>query len=106
MNDIDFEQFTSPSAISISGRDKGIAAREKLDLKTKDADDSEYRIIVPEYIISLHISFLLGLFGDSIRKLGKEDFLKKYQYQDYEKYKTNIDESVTRALMTSDVLRK
>lgn len=66
------------SARVISGRPKGEARRAKEKLDTYDViPDMGYRLVVPEKVFSVSSSFLLGLFGDSIRTLGEARFRER-----------------------------
>ena len=62
-----------------TGRPEGKAVRKELKLNEKDKTSEIYTIYIPEGTTSFNTSFFLGLFFDSIKKLGSiESFKKKY----------------------------
>lgn len=63
---------------SFAGRVEGKGVREKLKLDTKDKNGNNYDITMPEDTTSFNPSFYLGLFYDSIKTLGWDNFIKKY----------------------------
>lgn len=64
----------------LSGRDLGREVREKLDIR--DLEKTEDRIVVhvPDDVFLVSSSFFKGLFGDSIRALGRSSFREKYDF--------------------------
>lgn len=89
---------------SFSGRREGRAVRKKHNLDEKDKDDNSYVVSMPQDTTSFNPSFFLGLFYQSIKKLGIDEFQKKYifsydnLYESLKKViKNNIDLSITRA---------
>ncbi|PHQ63059.1 MAG: hypothetical protein COC10_08145 [Sphingobium sp.] len=68
MTAIDLEQLTGAGKVhNLSGRERGLAARELFDLDKLDADAQPVDVIVPEYVYSLTPSFVQGFFGQSVR---------------------------------------
>lgn len=89
----------------VSGRQLGIDQRNKLKLDQIDKDQKKYNIIIPKNIISLNPSFFLGLFGESIRKLGnQENFLSKYNFSAGESIMMSVYDGIRDALNQVDVL--
>lgn len=67
------------NSTTFSGRPEGKAVRDLIHVDRMDDDDDTYVVIVPEDTTSFNTSFFLGLFYDSIKKLGSiEAFKKKY----------------------------
>ena len=95
---------TSSRGTAFAGRPEGQQVREVLKLKTLDADVYLYSIVLPDDTTSFNPSFYLGLFYESIKKLGWEKFQEKYQF-DYtifrpalaEVIRQNIDECERKA---------
>jgi len=52
----------------------------------------------------VNISFFLGMFGKSVRSLGREEFLRHYQFRCDEDLRPLIDLGVDQALKTSNAL--
>lgn len=103
MKTIDLGLYNSSS--TFSGRSRGKAIREKCKFDDLDQTIDEVKILIPGNTDSLHSSFLLGLLGKSIRKLGLEQFEKKYIFEGYNKHAKEIEEAKTRALLISDILK-
>lgn len=64
----------------ITGRNKGKDYRKKLNLDSLEDDFPIICVDVPKDTIGINISFMLGLFGKSIRKYGRTKFLEKYKF--------------------------
>ena len=88
----------------LSGRDTGEAARKRYKLDVLDADDETIIVKIPDKIWTLSASFFLGCFGNSVRKLGEDNFRKKYIFDCDELFIPNIDDGIYRALHTSGEL--
>lgn len=81
-----------------SGRDKGENARKLLRLNERDIDDKKYLIAVPD-VYSINVSFFLGCFGESVRKLKYNGFKDKYLFKTQNKIiDMNIEDGILRAL--------
>ena len=73
MKMINLEELTGNGRVhNLSGRLRGLAARDlyKLDEFDQSAEDAE--VVVPGYVYSLTPSFVQGLFGESIRASGND----------------------------------
>jgi len=65
---------------SFTGRKEGQLVREELSLSQKDHDEYRYEFVIPEDTQLFDSSFYLGLFFDSIKKLGWDKFAQKYRF--------------------------
>lgn len=82
----------------LSGREEGKSMRKTLKLDTRDSDNEKYELIVPD-VLSITASYFLACFGESVRKLGEEGFLKKYQFKtNNESINKNIKDGIKSAL--------
>lgn len=62
-----------------TGRPEGRKVRQELNLDEMDKKNSEYNVYIPSGTTSINASFFLGLFFNSIERLGSvEAFKKKY----------------------------
>ena len=94
----------SSRGTAFAGRPEGQQVREELKLKTLDMDVNLYSIVLPDDTTSFNPSFYLGLFFESVKKLGWSKFQEKYQF-DYtifrpvlaEVIRQNIDECERKA---------
>lgn len=89
---------------SFSGRREGREVRKKHSLDEKDKDDNSYIVSMPQDTTSFNPSFFLGLFFQSIKNLGMDNFQKKYIFSYDNLYdslrdviRKNIDLSIIRA---------
>jgi len=97
------EVRTSPQSRVFSGRDRGEAARRKYGLAKRDSSDEIVTVIIPPDTYSMNMSFFLGMFGDSVRKLGKDRFYEKYRFECKDVHWPSIREGVDRALKESSI---
>lgn len=89
----------------ISGRKYGKELREKLKINEIDNSTEDIKIIIPKDIFSFNSSCFLGMFGESVRKLGsKEKFLEKFIFDCSEIIKINIDDGISDALNNMNAL--
>jgi hypothetical protein len=98
------EARTSTKAKVFAGRDRGKFWRERFNLDVLDEDQSTVKVIIPPDVISLNISFFLSLFGDSVRRLGREDFLQHYVFESDPVLIPLIEQGVDQALKRSNAL--
>lgn len=58
-----------------------MAVRNDAHLERLDVGDEDVRVVIPADTFSVTSSFFLGMFGDSIRRLGRHAFRKKYTFE-------------------------
>ena len=81
MNDVlDLKKYMHRNANIYSGRDCGKNARKDLNIDDKDNDENTYIVYLNKRTTLVASSFFLGLFGISVRKLGKNKFNSKYKF--------------------------
>ncbi len=101
----DLSKFSSGQQKIFSGRDYGIAVRNQICLeRLEDGPDTNFKFIIPKYVVSLNSSFFLGLFGRSIRRLGIAAFEKRFEFDCEPHIQRNIEAGKRRALLTSNVI--
>jgi len=90
---------------NLSGKERGIAARQKLGLDALDQFPGEIAVIIPDFVDTISPSFFQGLFSQSIRALhGKAAFLKKYHFVANDSIKRWIEIGVRNASSSRDEL--
>lgn len=62
---------------SFSGRPEGQAVRVSLSINKCDNDEDSFKIKIPSDTTSFNPSFFLGLFYDSVKKIGSVDKFKE-----------------------------
>lgn len=79
---VNFEQITDNGRITyLSGKNKGLAARQTLNLEQSDKNDEIYQVVIPESV-DCNESFLSGVFSNSITFFKtRSAFLNKYQFE-------------------------
>ncbi|MGU3577113.1 hypothetical protein ACLBWZ_16480 [Brucellaceae bacterium C25G] len=78
---IDFAKLTGNGEVrNLSGKERGVAARAELGLDNYDASENEVLVKVPSYVDTISPSYFQGLFSESIKKLNKDGFSKKYKF--------------------------
>lgn len=75
---IDMDAYRTSSVGVFSGRQRGRKVRSSANIPEKDQDDNNYMVNFPSDVYHVASSFFLGMFGDSVRALGEEEFRGKY----------------------------
>jgi len=101
---IDLKNYSTPGAIFLSGRPKGEGIRNEIGLDRVDTSETVI-VEIPDSIISLNSSFFLGLFGPSVRKLGPEEFRRRFSFNGPAAIYRDIDDGVRQALKDSNPLK-
>lgn len=95
---------TSPQAKVFAGRERGKYWRKEFNLDEVDKEEGTVEVLIPEDIISLNISFFLNLFGESIRRLGRENFRTHYHFTSDPILEPSIAQGIEQALKRSSAL--
>ena len=103
MKNIDLSKLTQNIKV-ISGRDRGMELREKLKIDEKDIDEEIYEFEIAQDVYSFNSSGFLGLFSDSIKKLGEKKFREKYQFKCSELIRMNIEDGIRDAVNKANPL--
>lgn len=92
---IQLSKYKPVRSTIFTGRAQGEDSRKDLNLSSLEQKNDIIDVIIPQDTSSLNPSFFLGLFYESIKELGMEKFINKYNFI----YETHNPEIV-------DVLRK
>ncbi|ABF42399.1 hypothetical protein Acid345_3398 [Candidatus Koribacter versatilis Ellin345] len=79
-NVIDLIEYRLPETKTYSGRVRGEFVRRQMKLEQLDSQIEVVQIVIPADTFSVNMSFFLGLFGDSVRTLGKHGFFEHYSF--------------------------
>lgn len=82
----DLEKYRSKNSKVFTGRDKGKYVRETSKFDDLEKNSDKVIFIIPEDLFSINPSFLEELLINVVSKLGKERFLKKYEFRNRGKY--------------------
>jgi hypothetical protein len=87
-----------PSILVYTGRARGGNDRKRYGLDRVDGNDEVVEVVVPDAIYTVTSSYFLGLFGDSVRALGREAFVRKYPLTGPKHVTKKLDDWIARAL--------
>ena len=105
MNTVDLSKArTSKDAKVFAGRERGKHWRSAFNLDDLDGADDPVRVIIPDDVIAVNISFFLSMFGKSVRSLGKEGFRQHYAFECREDLLPLISLGIDQAVKTSSAL--
>lgn len=85
-----------------TGRDRGKYVREKSNIDAIEKKFDKIEIIIPDNIFSINPSFLEELFVNIVKKLGKDEFYKKFSFTNKGSY--NFERPLSSAI--NRILRK
>lgn len=103
IDEIDFGKLGGPVYV---GRDKGQHVRARLDLDSVDLQRGEVRVRIPPSTYSVNSSFFLGMFGESIVRLGSsEKFFQHYRIEAPPSIGAEIQSIVQRAITEQGIIR-
>lgn len=102
---INLQDKISAGSKILSGRDKGEALRQKIDLDKREEEHNKITIVIPPSIVSFNSSYFLGLFTPSIKKYKtREGFLEKYEFECDQFIQQDIEDGIKEALKKSNLL--
>lgn len=78
--EVQISQYRNNGAKIFTGRDKGIKARDELDLNNLDEQNETVKVLIPSDTWGINPSFFGGMFEGSIKTLGSK-FTEKYQFE-------------------------
>lgn len=76
----------------LSGKEVGMSAREKYHLDELDNAEGIVNVTIDVPVVTS--SFILGMFSQSVQKLGVGNFFKKYHFKTSEDTMKNIEINV------------
>jgi hypothetical protein len=104
MQTIDLVKYSGSDVIVLSGRPMGEEICRKLDLDALEKKADTIQVKVPYNIVSLNSSFFLGLFAESVRRLGEANFRSKYTFDCRPAVLKDIEDGISQALNTANPL--
>lgn len=89
----------------LSGRPSGENARRHFKLDSLDKSDDRAEVSVPDDLYSVNLSFFLGMFGPSVRKIGAEGFREKYVFKGRPIHQKTVEEGISRAVAEATIFQ-
>ena len=77
---VNLNKYLAEGVKVFAGRDKGGVIRKILNLDFSDNNKEKVTIVIEDHTYSITHGFFCALFGDSVRKLGKEEFNRRYNF--------------------------
>lgn len=107
--EIDLETFKTPGSKVFTGRERGIDVRTKSKIDELEVKYDSIFVKIPKDVMSLNPSFLEEFLYNVVKKLGKDDFNKKFTFLTestrYD-FKEDLNEAVERILRKENALSK
>lgn len=104
----DYRARSSDGTIAkvFTGRDRGRIVRERSKLDQLSERNEKIKFIIPDNIYAINPSFFEELFLNVVQKLGKEQFLKKFEFESQGEYSYEkaLHEAITRILRTKSAI--
>lgn len=90
-----------------TGRDRGMLVRKESKIDSIEERFETVHVIIPDNVYSINPSFFEELFVNVVRKLGKDGFLKKFNFKSegHYKYETPLMEAIDRILRNNNALQ-
>lgn len=79
---------------TLSGHDRGVEARARLELDRLDSAAASVELVVPVTVKALSPSFLQGMLTRSIRQLGRDRFRNHYVFVTSKDIRDQVDDIV------------
>lgn len=78
---LDLQQWRGSNDVRVlAGRDRGEVVRQTAEVAKLDETPAPVEVRVPTDLFAVSSSFFLGLFADSIRRLGEAGFRAHYRF--------------------------
>lgn len=82
MAKIDLRELTEGKVLNLAGHDRGLAARERFNLRLLDAEQEPVDVAFPQGFRQVSSSFFQGMFSESVRALGTvSGFFEHYRFE-------------------------
>lgn len=104
MAEIQLERLTQGRVRSLSGQERGFAARELFDVDALDGAAEPVIVRVPTNLDSISPSFLRGMFALSILTLGSAGFLNHYVFDAPAEIQEQVDRAVRGTMSNQDLI--
>src|SRR5690606_22825925 len=102
----ELEKYRTKGSKVFTGRDKGKYVRIESRFDEIEKNNESIKFIIPNNIFSINPSFFEELLINVVTKLGKENFLKKYEFKNLGtyKYEKPLNDAIDRILRENNAL--
>lgn len=100
---IDLEVLTRGEVSSLSGHDRGLAARQLFKLDELDGLDETVDVVAPSSLDAITPSFVQGMFARSAHTLGKDRLFAHFNFKLPPHLLTDVQLGIQRALMRREI---
>ena len=106
MAEINLAMLTDNGRVhNLSGKAKGLDARDALRLDTLDVLNEPVNVLVPDDLYAISPSFFLGLFSKSLSRFGsREAFLSHYSFKADEVLLDQVNDGINQHFTSSTAL--
>jgi hypothetical protein len=98
MTKIELEKLTKREVRSLSGQDRGLHARIFFKLDELDELNEPIVVSAPDDLAAITPSFVQGMFGKSVLRLGQVSFFKHYIFEFSTDLMKDVESGVERIL--------
>jgi hypothetical protein len=104
---IDLQKHLFHDALIFTGRDRGMKVRDDAKIDKLEAENDKVIISIPKNIITISPSFLEEFFFNVVKKLGRDSFFQKFEFDNPGGYKIqkNLELAIKRIIRRSNALR-
>jgi len=103
MRQIDLSECLDAKSDVLIGYEFGQRVRERFKMDSLDRNPDRIRVILPTRLDVIAPSFAQGFFGESVLRLGREGFFRRYDFSSWPPdMLMQVETGVLRALMDRD----
>lgn len=103
MTTIELVRLTKGEVSSLSGHNRGLAARELFKLDDVDKAFEVINVSAPDNLVAITPSFIQGMFARSVHTLGRERFFTHYKFDFPNHLMTDVHLGIERAMMRREL---
>lgn len=103
---LDLGVYQTPGAKVFTGRPRGKKVRSDSKIDILETQYDKILVVIPESIESINPSFLEELFNNVVKKMGREEFFKRFEFENFGEYKVGpyLEEAIERILEDQNAL--
>src|SRR6266568_3370289 len=103
MSVIELNRLTKGEVSSLSGHNRGLAARKFYRLDELDKNQEPVVVTAPDNLDAITPSFVQGMFAGSAHALGEDKFFSHYRFEFPPHLLTDVRLGIQRAMMRREI---